>query len=192
MSNVIKIALIGKMRSGKNALADYATFMYDFKQFAFGDELKRLAHEAFPWIPREPKPRSLYQSFGQAVREIDSDVWVKRCIAKINEYIADNRCPTCGNCRQLSVIVTDCRQPNEYERLKAEGFVFIRINASDDVRRERAIAVGDVFTDEDMAHDTESHVDSFTVDYEITNDGELWEFHKAFDKVLAEIKRGKR
>jgi hypothetical protein len=62
VDNVIKIAFCGKMRSGKDVCATYLTVNHGFAfPIAFGDALKDSAHRIFFDIPREPKPRVLYQ-----------------------------------------------------------------------------------------------------------------------------------
>jgi hypothetical protein len=168
LSTPIKLCLIGKLRSGKSTAADYLTLFYDFQPFAFADPLKRYLHEIFPNVPREPKPRRLLQLFGQKMREIDPDVWVNLTMHKIDEYLRQHAC----DCSPLKprVVVTDCRQQNEYDRLRAAGFKFIRINADDELRIRRALEAGDDFTVHDLAHETELLVDSFDVDYEVYND----------------------
>jgi hypothetical protein len=169
MSNPpIKLALCGRLRSGKDTAARYLTLFYDFHPFAFADPLKRYLHEIFPHVPHEPKPRRLLQLFGQKLREIDPDVWVNLTMHKIDEYLRQHAC----DCSPLKphVVVTDCRQQNEYDRLRAAGFKFIRINAPDELRIRRAIEAGDDFTVHDLAHETEILVDSFDVDYEVYND----------------------
>lgn len=164
----IKLALCGRLRSGKDTAAQYLTLFYDFQPFAFADPLKRYLHEIFPHVPREPKPRALYQAFGQKLRELDPDVWVNLTMHKIDEYLRQYTC----DCSPLKprIVVTDCRQRNEYARLKDAGFKFIRVNAPDELRIRRAVEAGDNFTVHDLTHETELLVDSFDVDYEVHND----------------------
>jgi hypothetical protein len=186
MSNPpIKLALCGRLRSGKDTAAQYLTIFYDFQPFAFADPLKRYLHEIFPHVPREPKPRRLLQLFGQKLREIDPDVWVNLTMHKIDEYLRQHAC----DCSPLKprVVVTDCRQQNEYDRLRAEGFVFIRINADDELRIKRALEAGDDFTVHDLAHETELLVDSFDVDYEVNNNGTTPELYAQLDAIMNEL-----
>jgi hypothetical protein len=186
MSNPpIKLALIGKLRSGKSTAADYLTLFYDFQPFAFADPLKRYLHEIFPHVPREPKPRAMYQAFGQKLRELDPDVWVNLTMHKIDEYLRQHAC----DCSPLKprVVVTDCRQQNEYDRLRAEGFVFVRINADDELRIRRATEAGDNFTLDDLSHETELLVDMFPVDYEVLNNGSTAELYAQLDVIMREL-----
>lgn len=200
------IGITGKFRSGKNAVADYLTEKYGYMQFAFGDELKRYAHELFN-VDASAKPRELYQWFGQTMRERDPDIWVRKCF----DYIEHRRgviprrersmaayfdapwfdVPWNAHARtQFRVVITDLRQPNEYDRCRAEGYVIIRVTCPDDIRIERARAAGDSFTDEDLRHETEQHVDTFAVDVEIDNNGSLDELYAQVDEVMAEISGG--
>jgi len=182
----VKIALTGKMRAGKSLATGYLTLHYGFQPFAFGDELKDAFHRAFPHIARYPKPRVYYQSFGQWARKtIDEDIWVNACMREVNEYIDRHSCP-CGKSTVL-VLVEDCRQPNEYERLKREGFVIVRISASDNLRLARARREGDVFADEDLAHETEQYIDEFAVDYEVTNNGSIIELEAQLDNIMLDL-----
>jgi hypothetical protein len=186
MNNLpIKLALCGRLRSGKDTVAQYLTLFYDFQKFAFADPLKRYLHEIFPHVPREPKPRRLLQLFGQKMREIDPDVWVNLTMHKIDEYLRQYTC----DCSPLKprVVVTDCRQRNEYDRLRAEGFVFVRINADDELRIRRALEAGDDFTVHDLAHETELLVDSFDVDYEVNNNGTTPELYAQLDAIMTAL-----
>jgi len=179
----IKLALCGKLRSGKSLVAGYLSLMHDFQPFAFGDALKNSFHRAFPQIPRQPKPRAYYQAFGQWARAtIDENVWIDATMRKVDEYLAHNQCNA-----PLRVLIEDVRQQNEYDRLKREGFVFVRITAPDELRLERARKVGDDFTEADLAHETETFVDSFEVDYEVANDGTVDELCAKIDRILAEV-----
>jgi len=172
-----KIGLIGKFRVGKDSVAAYASTFYDFATYAFGDELKRDYHAKNPEVPRTPKPRAGYQSHGQAERLLRGvDVWVDEVFRTIESHRWPER-----------IMITDVRQSNEVARLKAEGFVLIRITAPDHVRIERAKAAGDSFSAEDLAHSTELAVDDFEVDYEIVNYGSLVELYEKFDRIAAEL-----
>src|SRR5690606_5142088 len=145
MMQNIKIGLTGKMRSGKDTLADYLVENYGFTKFAFGDALKRYVHEIFDVNPNE-KPRDIYQRFGQYCRSIDGGVWVRKCFQSIAENDRGNRV--------FRPIITDIRQPNEYARCRAEGLVISRVKADDRVRLERARAACARFDAESMHRET--------------------------------------
>jgi hypothetical protein len=166
------IALCGQLRAGKDAAAEYLVRQYRYTRFAFGDELKRYSHELFGGDPAE-KPRELYQWFGQTMRERDPDIWVRKCFEAI-AWDDDLVVP----------VITDLRQPNEFERCRAEGYVIIRVTAPEEIRLERARQAGDAFTTESLAHDTESHIAGFAVDYEVENVGTLAEMYAKVDAIV--------
>ena len=185
LCNAKRIAITGKARSGKTELSHYAWMLYGFKEFDFSAVLKDEFHRLFPHIPRDPKPRAYYQKFGQWLREIDPDIWVKMTMAKVHEYCFEDALNKVNH--KPKVLVNGVRQPNEYRRLKDEGFVIIRVNASDDLRIERAEKAGDVFTEADLSHDTEMHIDTFEVDYEINNVGTIGDMYDQFDTIMREL-----
>lgn len=195
--DIIRIAITGKMRSGKTTAAKHLCMNYDFKILSFGEPIKRIADEYFKHL-YEPiyencpfsdndesiagykKPRKLLQQIGQLFRQIDEDVWIKRAEQTMQYYelYRDTR----------GIVIDDLRQPNEYEWARANGFVIIRINAPDELRIERAKAAGDDFDEADLTHETERYIDGFAVDYEIDNAHSLEELERQIDEIIAKIK----
>jgi dephospho-CoA kinase len=173
----MKIALTGKMRSGKDTVARYLYDYYHFPCYAFGDKLKKSANELFYFeLLDGEKPRELYQFFGQAMRKRAPDIWVHHLFEDVNFAIE--------YCGATKILITDLRQPNEYERCKAEGFKIVRVNCDDDIRLKRMIERNDSFSKEDLEHETESYIDTFEVDYELYNYGELNELYKQIDLMM--------
>ncbi|MED4828165.1 hypothetical protein P9442_09020 [Bacillus atrophaeus] len=82
------------------------------------------------------------------------------------------------------MLVEDCRQPNEYSRLRAEGFTIVRITAPTELRIERARKAGDDFDLKALDHSTELALQSFEVDYEITNDGTVEQLYAKLDALM--------
>lgn len=181
LGNIPKILLVGKLRSGKSTIAKYLVQQHGFAEYAFGDELKRFANEIFaisPVMRGNGKPRAIYQRFGELCREIDPLIWVRYVDAKITaETVA------------RGIVVSDGRQPHEVEWARAKGFVVVRVTAPDAVRIARAKRLGDRFNAENLAHDTEQHVDRFEVDYEIINDGSLDDLKRKVDEMLQIIRQ---
>ncbi|UKS30183.1 adenylate kinase [Paenibacillus sp. HWE-109] len=155
----------------------YLAEKYGYQRFAFGDELKRYYHELFG--NSTTKPREGYQWFGQTMRQRDPDVWVYKCFDQIRGMRQQ--------AAKYPVAITDLRQPNEYERCRAEGYVIIRVNAPEGERFNRAVASADTFNYVDLRHETESHVDTFAVDYEFENSGSLAELHVKIDAILTGV-----
>lgn len=177
-----RIALCGKLRSGKDEVAAHIALKHPgFFRLAFGTALKDAYHGLFPWVPKDPKPRAGYQSFGQEMRRLyGDDLWIRH-VARDVEILEK-----VYGCR--SVVITDLRQPNEYEWCRANGFIIVRVTAPDELRIARAKAAGDVFAEDDLAHVTESHVDEYEVDYEIHNDGTIDELKAKVDEVIKRIR----
>lgn len=192
MSGQLKICFIGKAGSGKDFLAKYMIKHHYFFRYAFADEVKAVAHKYFPDLYGEgedSKPRALLQDVGQKFRSIDTNVWIRTLFA-IMEWDMEQA----ARYRHAvpNIIITDCRMPNEYEALKKKGFIFIRIDIDDDTRLQRLRDRGDVFLEDDLKHDTESHYDSFSVDYTIVNNGSPDEVYEKLYKILKDIDGGEK
>jgi dephospho-CoA kinase len=182
--SVVKIALTGKLRAGKDEVAQHLYIRHGFDRGAFGDALKRNAHAVFPWISDGTKPRALYQTYGQLMREIDPDVWIKHAERAVNGAI-DFRVNT--GAERVGIVLTDVRQQNEVAWCRENGFTLIRVTAPDEVRIARAIEAGDDFTVHDLAHETELAIDGFAVDYEIVNDGSVDDLKRQVDAIITQV-----
>src|SRR5699024_5910783 len=201
MNNEIKIALTGKMRSGKSTVAEILWLDYDLNRRSFGGALKYYADKMFEGSEAYPieveeygepcpfdgkrdtrvkKPRKLYQDFGQAMRQLDEDIWIRHVEQAIE---SDKLFPD-----YKGVVIDELRQPNEYEWARANGFTIIRVEASEDKRIQRAERAGDSFDIDSLEHETESHIDGFEVDYEIVNGGNLEVLGRKVDEIMSEIK----
>lgn len=190
----IKIALTGKMRSGKDTV--YGILRDEFEapslgkaqvdQYTFGGRLKHFAHELFPDELSKGKPRKLYQEFGQLMRQIDPNVWINQVHKEISQAeVVDEHDSI------VVSIITDLRQPNEYKYCRDNGFHIIRIKASDETRMARMKADGDNVSLGDLKHETETYVDSYDVDYEIDNDSlsssSIYNIELQVEKIVADI-----
>ena len=189
---MLKIALTGKMRAGKSTVADHLTVYYGFAQFAFGDALKSFAHEIFG-KPKE-KDRNLYQWFGQTMRSRDPDVWVRHLDNSIREYIDfvnENDGPfyvkRYRDSLPKNIVITDLRQPNEYDYCRRNGFVIIRVNCPEETRIVRAVNNGDIFHRSALHHETERYVDLFEVDYEIDNSDGWYLTARQIDSIMKDL-----
>lgn len=169
------IGLIGKLRSGKDTAAAYLAHKYGYMRFAFGNELKRYAHELFGEPLPGTKPRELYQWFGQAMRERDPEIWVRKCFERV-EYVQEEY--------GISTVITDCRQPNEFSALQSAGYVLIRVEAPESLRIQRAVESGDSFALRDLTHGTETALDGYIADFTVQNDAGLPELHAQVDDIM--------
>jgi dephospho-CoA kinase len=182
--SVVKIAICGRLRSGKDTVGNHLYIKYGFSQVAFGDALKKNAHATFPWVSEFSKPRALYQQFGQLMRQIESDVWIKHAERAVKGAIDFN---VHTGSEKIGIIISDLRQQNEYDWCRQNGFTIIRVTAPDDDRLWRAKLAGDDFNEADLEHETESHIDGFAVDAEIVNGGTVDELKAQIDLILEAI-----
>lgn len=154
----MKIALCGKMRAGKDTVADMLVKDYDFYQFKFSQGINEVIEKLFPEDVRSGKKlRRHQQIIGQSMRELDSDVWVKYTMRTVHEFEGCN------------IVISDLRQSNEADALRREGFVIVKVEADTDVRIARIIESGDIFSPSQLNHETELSVDSIEADFVLTN-----------------------
>lgn len=185
MTTLPNIGLLGELRSGKDTVADYLADKYGYSKFAFGDALKDDFHRRYPEIPRDPKPRVGYQAHGQLMRElVDEDIWIDACLETV--YYAQEDAKYSGLIPNSSVI-TDVRQPNEYDALKAAGYVLIRVEAPEALRIQRAVTSGDRFNLRDLTHGTETALDGYVADFTVVNDAGLPELYAQINEIIRQL-----
>ena len=127
----MKIGLIGLKRAGKSEFGNISVKEFGYKELAFADELKKYAKLLFPdHFKNNDKPVKLLQDFGEGMRKIDTDIWVKLLANNFDKLELD----------ELNVVVTDVRHQNEVDYLKSKGFTIVKIenNISDIIDRCRA------------------------------------------------------
>ena len=125
-----KIAVTGKMCSGKTTLCNYLCQIEPrFQIFSFGKKVKEVATDLFQMDPLV-KDRSLLTNLATKMREIDPDVWVNYVI---------RQCKDVDYC-----LVDDLRYQNEYEALIKNGFQIIQLQVSDELQEQR---IRDIYPD---------------------------------------------
>lgn len=119
----MKIAITGKMCSGKTTLSNYLVSIEPrFQVFSFGKKVKEVASDLFQMDPNF-KDRTLLTSIGQKMREINPDVWANYVI---------NQTKDLDYC-----LIDDLRYQNEYELLAKEGWKIIQLNISKELQEQR-------------------------------------------------------
>lgn len=166
----MKIALFGKMRSGKDTVGKILIDEYGFTRVAFGDGIKKIIDEYFPEAWENGKPRFHYLHIGQELRKLNPDVWVNSLLKRVEEIRLQN---LLINGDSTSFVVTDGRQHNEAIKLKEQGYTIVLVETDETTRIERMIQAGDNFSMEMLRHDTELQVDLIDPDYIINNNGTL-------------------
>lgn len=171
-----KLSIYGKMRSGKDTVADIIEqeVPYPSTKIAYGNELKGSYHDIFG-VNGSAKDRDGYQWFGQAMRSWKPRVWIDK-LDEVIDILEGNRDQT--------IIVTDMRQPNEYEHLKNRGFTMIKVETPEHIRIERMKERGEFVTDEQLNHETERNIDDYEWDHRIINDGSLEDLKQKVYEVL--------
>jgi len=164
-----RIALGGKMGSGKSSDADFLAKSFQFKQYGFSTKLKEIASDLFDM---EVKDRVLLQMLGTRVREIETDAWANYVMKQINAEAP------------LRIVIDDLRYINESEILRENGFTLIKLDAPVSVRKKRGI-VG--FNEETATHPSEVELDAIDFDYTIDSSCTVDESYKKIMEILAEV-----
>jgi hypothetical protein len=155
----MKIALIGKARSGKDTSADYIVSKLLLQRVAFADPLREcvsLVQDTLG-LPRS-KDRKLMQLLGDWARDINKNIFIELAINGRDD-----------------IIVTDVRFKNEAEVLKQNGFMLIRVTGNPtSVNRSDPI----------YQHASELEQDDIVADYEILNTGTIQELYDKIDEIL--------
>lgn len=120
----IRIALVGKSKTGRSACATYLEKKHKFKRMGLEDGVREVvkklygiqAHKRIPWERRAKIYDALYK--------VDSDIWIN--------YLARRLSTT-----TLNTVVDDVRYLNEVDVLKELGFTLVRITAPENVRVTR-------------------------------------------------------
>lgn len=170
----VKIALFGKMRSGKNTVADLLKEKADFKEYSFGSGIGEIIKKYYPTAFEGGKPRQHYQHIGQSLRELDADVWINYTLSQIEKEtrLADRLgVPS-------FIVITDGRQVNEARRLREDGYLIVKVECDEAERLNRIGEASDAFDVSQLNHETELQVDYINADYTIKNNGTLEELEQ--------------
>jgi len=171
----MNLAISGKMRSGKDTVAEYLEKKYKYSTNSFATSLKNSAGFTFNISSRDlfvDKPenvRKCLQLFGQAGRAYNPDIWVDNCFEYMNKF----------DLRDGKIIITDLRFKNEAKRLKEKGFKLIRISRDRDKRVEFGLSNEDDISETDLDDYTE-------FDYWINNNGTKEELFELIDTMFKE------
>lgn len=157
-SETPRIAFIGKARAGKDALAEKAFPHVSHYKIAFADALKELYESNFEHIQAKEKPRDAYVTIGNAFREVDPLIWIR----KLNDTFLELKD------KGVPIILTDVRYPNEVAWCRDNGFLVIKVEADNISRISRSAALGENL---DVGNDGDALVDSLKADWVIQNSG---------------------
>lgn len=170
----MKIAIVGKLRSGKSIVSEEILQLKNTALIEFSGALQEVVSILYP-NNKGKKDREKLIKVGQHLRKMDKDIWVNIVKYKIQ------------NCESGNIVVVGVRQLNEYEMLKEQGFVFIKVVADEKIRIERCKDQGDIFSSEILNDPTETVLDEFKCDYEIINDSSIEDLKRKVKEVLISI-----
>ena len=120
----MKIALCGKMASGKTTIADHLRHIIGheggFRIMSMAGEVKRVGRELFGM---EEKDRPLLQQIGMKMREIRESVWLDAVILQSKNHDF--------------VVCDDVRFVNEAKNLKDDGWVLVKLDIDEELQKSR-------------------------------------------------------
>lgn len=171
----MKIALVGKMRSGKDSVADMLVDNYGYTEYKLSSGINHVV-KTLRLSDTELKNRAMYQKIGQFMRTIETDVW---CNYTWRQFEVDCKySELINNSLITDIVISDVRQQNEADFFREKGFIIVKIQSTDEIRRKRIVESGDIMNEEDFTHETELSVDGIDVDYIIENNGTIKELYQ--------------
>ena len=173
----MRIMLIGKQRAGKDTIGDYLSKEYDFFKMALAEPIYDLARGLFGM---QEKDRELLIQIGNKMREIKPTVWVDYLLRDIYTIEAFKDVWTAI---PINFVVTDVRFQNEFDMLLANGFIPVKVVASQEVRSQRP-----GYTPEYENHFTEQFVETVKTPYVIVNEGSFEDLYEAVDLLITELR----
>lgn len=176
----VKIAVLGKMRSGKDTFAEPLINQHRFQHLKFSAGITGIIESCFPDVLEAGKPREHYQLIGQTLRQLDPAVWVNY-LDRTYQWIS-------GFSNDVDMIITDVRQPNEIQWCIANGFTLVKLCCGSEIRKQRIIDSGDQFEPDQFYHETESHISAVKADYTINSNCSIEELQKQAVEIYKEIK----
>ena len=118
----MKIAICGKMASGKTTLANRLCIEENYTRLSLAEMVKEVAYTLFNMKP-ENKDRKLLQQIGMKMREIRPMVWIDYVIEESKGY----------DC----VVVDDVRFINEVKQFKENGWILVKLEITDEIQKSR-------------------------------------------------------
>lgn len=167
------IGISGKKRSGKDTVADMLQmFLPKTIKYHFATPLKRevaaVMNVSVEYIDQHKDNfRKILQGYGTDYRRMlfGDDFWIKKMQTALGVISAN------GNVN--NIVIPDVRFKNEYEFVKANHGLMIRVNSNR--------------TDNADTHISETELDKFTFDYTIDNSGTLVELSEQVETIASKI-----
>lgn len=181
------LAIVGGFAAGKTTLSE-GLVQQGYIRVSFARYLKEIAANVYnggrpiekqqtfkvtglDGYEREITGRRLLQEFGQSVKDMDRDFWVRAMLNDIEH----------GEHSGGPFVTDDCRFPYEADALRKVGFTIIKLEVPVDTRIRRYFDLYGVYpTPAELVHPSEIELVDIHYDYEI--DGE-----KDPKEILAEV-----
>ena len=159
----MRIAILGKMGSGKTYISKLLAEKYNLEIYSFGTKVKNIAYELFNM---EEKDRKLLQTIADYMKYIDKDVWVNYIIKQIQHK--DN------------IIIDDLRFKNEVDSLKKLGFIIIGLHIDESTQQIRLREKYPNYIEhlDNKKHNSEVEYEGIDVNFRIYSDD------KALNKII--------
>lgn len=181
------IGITGKKFNGKDTLGNYLS-KYGYKRMAFADPLKEVLRTVFHFndeqLYGEDKekpdeywkiaPRTVMQFVGtdlfrhqinKILPNIGNNIWIEVIKRQIIEIWKTNP--------KQKIVMTDLRFPNEINLIKELNGTIIRVKRNIDKNDNDFVVV----------HESETYIDTLTVDYDFENNSSKPDLFKKFDDL---------
>lgn len=188
----IKVALIGKARSGKDMFANNLSHAmyelldtpeyFDVDRYSFAEELKTIVNKLFPNVEKD---REKLVAVGEFMRSLDPDVWVKQLRRRynntfnhnVNEMLYDFEydIPTLS-------IITDVRRENEAQWALENGFTLIYVSAFEAYRQGRS-SLQDIMQARPVDDEVDKVIETFDP-LEVKNNGTKEELYAKAESLI--------
>lgn len=150
-----KIAIVGKMCSGKTTIANIIKSINPkFKIYSFGNGVKEIAINLFDM---KNKDRSLLVSIASKMKDIDPDIWIKYLLKNIDYEFC---------------IIDDVRHQNELDYLIKNNWTIIHLTVDKQTQIDR---IKNLYPD-----NYQDHIDNFS---DISEDCDRLIYPKDYEKI---------
>lgn len=170
------IAFTGKAGSGKTTAALALADAKGYRIVSFAEPIKRVA--GILWGPRGRTDRDTLQWIGESVRSRDPGAFVRILEERLDD-IHNN-----SSDANPRVVVDDLRMVPEYDMLREQGFIIVRIEAERHIRIDRLVATGKMGRQEELDDETETALDGYLFDYEVHNNSDPEDLSDQISMIL--------
>jgi hypothetical protein len=183
--------LFGKMGAGKSTVGELLIAQRpELMLTPLAYELKRLHQE---WFPGRGFSRGFLQALGAMAREVDPDVFVNALMRRQEAITRAAALPLDHHDkRRVGFVVDDLRFPNEWWRLREEGFVFIEVLADRQTRIDRLKRIDKLESEDQLEHFSETQLDDrgiYIPDFKIMNNDSTQDLDAQVAHILYEVEK---